>query len=246
MRIKLFLALMVLIAGCGPFGTSTPSTQPAQQAPRTSTTPGPRKTPPSSSSTALSLLTKTALIPDTGGTATPTRTSPACFRLIRPPNGENLPNVERVNFEWERQGGAGYYVFTLVLPTGLRQNTRTTATKLTRPVANSSRPGSYEWSVSAYDLEDELICNAGSHSFSRLADVDQTSTESTQPAKTRIVTVVPTSTVIVPPPPPPTPTVTVIIPPPPPPTPEPNPTATEIVPSPPPPTEPAPIETPTP
>ena len=179
---KIFsVALMVLLGACAPVSIAASST---------STGTDSHIIPVSGMDASSTSLPVPSRITPTGillKTSTPTQTNVACLHLIRPANGANLSTTENVEFAWEPLNGAQTYVFSLNPPGGLREESRTTTTKLTRSIKETSKSGFYQWSVSAYDAKGRLICSSSSIRFSRLAVNTGTQTHLVLPQRTKII-----------------------------------------------------------
>jgi len=179
---KIFsVALMVFLGACAPVSIAASSTSTGTASPII---------PVSGMDASHTSLPVSSKITPTGillKTSTPTQTNVACLHLIRPANGANLSNTENVEFAWEPLNGAQTYVFSLNPPGGLREEARTTTTKLTRSIKETSKSGFYQWSVSAYDAKGHLICSSSSIRFSRLAVNTGTQMPLVLPQRTKII-----------------------------------------------------------
>jgi hypothetical protein len=92
----------------------------------------------------------------------------ACFSLLEPPPGAELPHQGREYFTWEPQEGASYYVFTFTNEEGDTISfDPVTETEFSKYIEILPDAGSYSWSVTAYGEDGSEICTAESASFSK-------------------------------------------------------------------------------
>ena len=99
----------------------------------------------------------------------PTEASNACFQVVNPPAGASLPKQGQVDFEWEEQTGAEYYVITFIDANGNRATIQTTETNPSYYIEIFPNGGQYSWFVTAYGSDDVEICSTTSTSFSKPA-----------------------------------------------------------------------------
>lgn len=93
--------------------------------------------------------------------------SNGCFKLLEPPGDSALPNLGAVNFEWEAQQGADKYVLTFTYPNGTTYSFETTNTSMERYIESLPDAGSYQWEVTAYGADGQVICQAQAFTFSK-------------------------------------------------------------------------------
>lgn len=124
----------------------------------------------------------------------PGDSSSACFRIIQPEEGANLPQIGQVTFEWEEQSGAQKYLVTFIDEFGRRATIQTTETSTTNFIEIFPNGGQYNWFVTAYSADGSEICSTAESTFSK-PQGDPTSTP------TRIPNPDPDPTSTLPPPP---------------------------------------------
>ncbi|NJN79369.1 MAG: FecR domain-containing protein, partial [Anaerolineales bacterium] len=89
----------------------------------------------------------------------PSDASNACFQIIQPQAGASLPKQGQVNFEWEEQSGAEYYVMTFIDQNGNKAIIETTETNPAYFIEIFPNGGSYTWFVTAYGSDNVEICS---------------------------------------------------------------------------------------
>ena len=105
--------------------------------------------------------------PPTTNSSGPSGGGGDCFSLISPLGGANVPNQGVVNFEWEEQEGASYYILTFTSPNGATNTFTTTDTNLQRYIESLPDEGNYGWEVTAYGEDGGAICTSETFSFSK-------------------------------------------------------------------------------
>lgn len=90
-----------------------------------------------------------------------------CFAIIEPQAGSSLPQLGPVNFEWENQSGAEYYVVTFINQDGYRVTIRTTNTTATWYIELFPAGGEYNWFVTSYGADGSEICSSAPVTFSK-------------------------------------------------------------------------------
>jgi hypothetical protein len=115
--------------------------------------------------TALAEPTQTA-IPT--ATATPASepiepaagTGDACFKVVQPAPGSDLPFQGKVKFEWEPQPGAQTYIITFTNSKGHVVEFETTDTNIEKYIEGFvPQPGEYSWKITAYGADGSAICS---------------------------------------------------------------------------------------
>jgi hypothetical protein len=102
------------------------------------------------------------------GTSTPTQTPLECLHLLLPANNAVLPSVGPVEFEWENQLGADFYILTFIYPDGLTvSDFKSNEPVLTRYAESMHGNGKYEWGVAAYGPNGDKICGSDIFTFSK-------------------------------------------------------------------------------
>jgi hypothetical protein len=90
-----------------------------------------------------------------------------CFNLIEPPAGAELPLQGPVNFTWEPQPGASYFVVSFTDSSGKVITFQTSETELSKYIEILPDAGEYNWQVTAYGADGAEICTAAAASFSK-------------------------------------------------------------------------------
>ncbi len=146
----------------------------SQAAEKITATLAPSATPPSPSRTPTDTpepsLTATA-VPTQTSTPTATQTNtptPACFRLLTPQDGVELPTIGRINFSWEEQIGATSYKLVISLPNGKVESYEAETNSFELYLASLPLGGFYAWQVTARDVSQKAICISGKFNFSKL------------------------------------------------------------------------------
>lgn len=127
------------------------------------------------------LATLTAFpTPTSTATVTPTPTasaSPAAgcaLQLISPANGASLPAFGEVVFRWNPQPGAVEYRLQIISINGAVNTFSTAEASLSRYLESLTTAGTYSWQVSALGADGQVICSAGSFTFTKPAAVNET------------------------------------------------------------------------
>lgn len=195
--IYLFIILCSLVA-CAPLNTPLPDM--------------PEPAPSQLATRQLEIVAPVAFSPTAFSPAafTPTQTPLRCFRLIHPENDAGLSSVERVEFAWESQAGANFYILTFIYPNGLTVDFKTSDTVLVRYIETMPKSGDYKWGVTAYASNENQICNSDVFAFSKpesmLESKPKKPEDKSDVNEPPIVPSVSVPTPIVPPVPAPTPT----------------------------------------
>lgn len=90
-----------------------------------------------------------------------------CFNLLEPPPGAELPWQGRVEFTWEPQDGASYYMVTFTDSEGNTVSLRADEPGLSKYIEILPDAGSYSWGVTAYGEDGAEICTAEGGVFSK-------------------------------------------------------------------------------
>lgn len=91
----------------------------------------------------------------------------ACFSIIQPPAGANLPKQGQVTFEWESQTGAQNYIITFIDQFGNKAIIETTETSLSKYIEILPNGGAYSWFVTSYGTNGDALCSTESSSFTK-------------------------------------------------------------------------------
>lgn len=97
----------------------------------------------------------------------PADSSSACFKLIQPEEGANLPKFGPVTFEWEPQSGAQNYIVTFIDEFGRRAIIQAKQTSTTNYIEIFPNGGQYNWFVTAYGADGSEICSTTASTFSK-------------------------------------------------------------------------------
>lgn len=147
-------------------GVGLPTVSPSPEMVSGDWTPTSSPSPTASFTLAPELPTSTATpLP----TLTPTATPQACFQLISPQDGAELPNKRAVTFTWSEEAGAVKYVLTFTFPNGLSVTFESQKTEHTRYMESLIMGGRYTWQVTALDAAGETICSAKPYTFTKPA-----------------------------------------------------------------------------
>lgn len=93
--------------------------------------------------------------------------SNACFQIIQPVAGSNLPKQGQVSFEWEAQPGAEKYIMTFIDQNGNQAIIETTNTNEQRYIEVLPNGGTYSWFVTSYGADGNEICSTETASFTK-------------------------------------------------------------------------------
>jgi hypothetical protein len=91
----------------------------------------------------------------------------ACFQLLSPELGEEIPNIGLVVFEWNEKVGASSYQVQMELPNGNAEYFNSDEPSLDKYMASLPLEGSYSWRVLAFDSGGEPICFSDRFEFSK-------------------------------------------------------------------------------
>ncbi len=91
----------------------------------------------------------------------------ACFGLLEPPAGAELPFQGLMTFSWEPQPGASYYEITFTGADGTTITFKTNETEISKYIEIMPAEGNYTWGVTAYNEDETAICSAEAASFSK-------------------------------------------------------------------------------
>ena len=119
---------------------------------------------PSKTNTLLPSETKTST---STPTQTPTPTEIPCFHLLSPENGAKLPTVGRVTFSWEAMQGATIYKLEIIFPSMQSVFFETIDRNRDQYIEAFSMGGTYQWKVTAFNANGEVICSAESFTFEK-------------------------------------------------------------------------------
>jgi hypothetical protein len=98
-------------------------------------------------------------VPDTA-TPLPSPLGPTCLTLISPADGTTFLKKKAVKFTWYAKQGTQSYVLLLVHQNGFRERIVVPGTELTLDQKAKVNDLTYQWSVAAYDANNQLICNS--------------------------------------------------------------------------------------
>lgn len=91
-----------------------------------------------------------------------------CMSLNEPADGTEWFTFGEKTFSWSApQGGAAYYEVNFKFPNGYVLPIETTETSMKRFIESMPDPGDYEWSVSAFDEDGNLICSSETFIFEK-------------------------------------------------------------------------------
>ncbi len=119
---------------------------------------------PSKTNTPLPSETKT---PTSTPTQTPTPTEIPCFRLLSPENGAKLNPIGKVTFSWETMQGAITYKIEITLPSSQSVFFETNDTSRDQYIEAFSMGGIYQWKVTAFNANGEVICSTEPFTFEK-------------------------------------------------------------------------------
>jgi hypothetical protein len=192
--IHLFIIIFSLVA-CAPLNTPVPDM--------------PEPAPSQLATRPLEIVANIAFTPTafTPIAFTPTQTPLRCLSLIHPGNDAGLSSVERVEFAWESQAGANFYILTFIYPNGLTVGFKTSDTVLIRYIETMPKSGYYKWGVTAYASNKNQICSSDVFAFSKPESKPKKTENKSDENEPPIVPPVSVLTPIVPPVPVPTPIV---------------------------------------
>jgi len=91
----------------------------------------------------------------------------ACFKVVGPKAGSELPFQGKVKFEWESQPGATKYTLTFKNAQGNIMSFDTTETSLEKYIEILPKDGQYDWDVTAYGGDGNAICKTEPVTFSK-------------------------------------------------------------------------------
>lgn len=97
-----------------------------------------------------------------------------CMGILGPSSDSDYGAFGPVEFEWEPQAGADYYIVEFTLPTDPPKliQFRSDDTSMTRYIENLPPGGGYSWNVTAYGSDGTAICTSASQEFTK-EDTDQ-------------------------------------------------------------------------
>jgi len=178
---ELFLVIMMLsLASCMPAITIAPdesmvTVSPTQKPSLTTPTPKPSLTATieKSISEPMEFPTASAMSPmsaSTLDTFTPLPTDAGCFDLLEPVNGAIFLNVGQVDFAWEHQDGAQFYVLFLFYPGSRQEQFRTELTEWRLAISSTTKSDPISWYVTAYDSKGDPICSSLTYFFYKPQD----------------------------------------------------------------------------
>lgn len=106
-------------------------------------------------------------------TAPPTLSSLSCFHLSYPENGTTISGTSTIEFRWDTQPGAQLYILTVFYPypDQSRTDVPTNNTNVLVSLNTASKTATYAWSVKAFDINGNAICNSTLFSFTKIEEV---------------------------------------------------------------------------
>ena len=90
-----------------------------------------------------------------------------CFQLLSPEKGAELEASQKIDFTWEAMEGAANYLLEIILPNETILSFESEDTSITRYTESIPTAGTYQWQVTAYDVEENILCVAGPFDFSK-------------------------------------------------------------------------------
>lgn len=96
-----------------------------------------------------------------------TLTEIPCFSLLTPENGANLAAIGKVTFSWEAMPQAASYRLEFITPSGVVIPFETESPSINRYIESMPEAGTYKWQVTAYDVNEAILCIASLLNFTK-------------------------------------------------------------------------------